>query len=77
MQTSINQLQTISGYTPPASSEIPDPVVSSGTIVATGAIPGFNSSASSGGMQQFNFQPAQLMFAMTGGAAAGAAYLLF
>ncbi|PWN26079.1 hypothetical protein BDZ90DRAFT_228055 [Jaminaea rosea] len=75
--TSATGLQTISGYTPPQSTEIPSPVVSSGRILATNQIPGFNTSQSSGA-EGFGMAAAGgHAVAALGGLAAGAAYLLF
>lgn len=80
--TTATGVQTISGYDPPPSSQIPDPTVSSGKIISTGDIPGFNSSSggsSAGGSSPADAvrQPAHVIIAAVGGVAAGAAYILF
>lgn len=79
--TTATGVQTISGYDPPPSSQIPDPTVSSGKIISTGDIPGFNSSSggSSSGSSPADAvrQPAHVIIAAVGGVAAGAAYILF
>lgn len=75
--TTATGLQTISGYTPPASSEIPSPVVSSGVILATNQIPGFNTSQSSGAEALSYGKVGGHAVAALSGMAAGAAYLLF
>ncbi|CAO1634589.1 unnamed protein product [Parajaminaea phylloscopi] len=76
--TTATGLQTISGYTPPQSVAPNAPVVSSGTIIATGDIPGFNSSAAAASSPADSIrQPCQIAVAALGGVAAGAALILF
>lgn len=76
--TTATGLQTISGYTPPASSAIPQPVVSQGTILNTGQVPGFNASAAAASSPADAVrQPYQIAVAAVGGVAAGAAMFLF
>ncbi|PWN24279.1 hypothetical protein BCV69DRAFT_280171 [Microstroma glucosiphilum] len=73
--TSLATLQTISGYTPPASTRIPTPVVSSGTILSAAQIPGYNDTVKASGADMLNVDGRSL--ALAGGMAAAAAYLLF
>ncbi|CAO1625408.1 unnamed protein product [Sympodiomycopsis kandeliae] len=86
-QPEIDSLQTISGYTPPLSTQIGVPDVPAGQIVATNSIPGFNSSGSSGSgagggisaaYSDVQSQSNQMVFVtVAGAAAAGMAYMLF
>ena len=74
--SSIATLESISGYTPPASSALAEPDVPSGTIISANQIPGYNDSTSSSGADSLIFEGSQIL-AAAGGVVAGAAYILF